>query len=402
MKLTYKAAIGSKFGYKTWTLIGTSFYDYTQLVTFAPNGDTLDKKFNRNRSTTAEKGVAQYIMNDPAPGWANPIAEFFEEWVTVEPTDDPNIELFTIDTDHPAWAADGQARLGGCKIALESAMENNDDILINHLKTLGSGIEMIKHVDSATSLKRFTDMNTCRVVDPGYIKLTSKHPRYAPIHHVFEYSKYFNGRYVAMCKEDFKNNEHYSMTFSQLYTFTAPIIKECVKRGMSYNKMVEIIDYCYESLNLPVDFRIAANNGDTKTVIEHSTVFKQVFKAFAELWKQYPESYRIRLDKMSEHANWNKNNPEILGGYMTKNKKMQTGYQESQSYLFTKYMLGLKMLKKDIDAMRKAYDDANLIDNDFNKDIRINPSLPQRWIDRTDTEEQRVFTASGANFTTAV
>ena len=396
MKLTFKAVKSTKFGCPTWTLIGTSFYDYTYLVTFAPNGNTLENKFNRNRSEAAERGVAQYITNDPAPGWATPISEFFMEYVTITPTADPDIDMFTIDTDHPAWASDGQGRLGGCILVRDSATESSDAFLMNRLKSLKSGIEMIEHVDSTTSLKRFTDMNTCRVVDPGYIKLTSNNPLYAPVQYVFKHSKYFSYNRVAMCKEDFQNNPFYSMNFSQLYTFTGPLIKACVKRGLSYDKIVEILDFSYESLHLPSNFRIAGNKSKASTVIEHSTVFKQAFKAFAEVYKQCPESYRIRLGKMKQYADWSKDNPEILGGYMTANKKMQTGYQELQSYLFTRYMLGLKMLKKDINAMRKAYLDANLIPNDYGKEIRLNAELPQRWIDRTyepekRTEEQTVF-----------
>jgi hypothetical protein len=404
MKLTFKAIVSSKFGFKTWTLIGTSFYDYTQLVEFAPNGDTLDQKYNRNRSATAEKAVAHYIMNDSNPGWANPIAEFFIDKVEIVPTSDPDIELFTIDTNHPAWGLDGQARLGGCRMVLEIANENNDDMLLHLLKTQKSGIELIQHVDSKTSLKRFTDMNTCRVVDPGYIKLTSKHPRYAPIHYVFENSQYFHGGRVAMCAEDFKNNPRYMMNFSQLYTFTAPIIECCVKNNVPYDKMVTILDSCYESLMLPDDFRLATAKTAANTVIEHSTVFKQVFKAFAAMLKQSPESYRIRLNKMSEHANWDKDNPEILGGYMTANKKMQTGHQESQSFLFTKYMLGLKMSKKEMDTMQKAYLDANLIPNDYNKEIRINAELPQRWVDRVVVadSEGRCFSLPQTGFAATI
>lgn len=396
MKLTFKAVKSEKFGFPTWTLIGTSFYDYTRLVTFAPNGTTLDNKFNRNRSEAAERGVAQYIINDPAPGWATPIAEFFMEHVTIEPTEDPDIDLFTIDTDHPAWASDGQARLGGCIIVRDDAIENNDGILMARLKSLRSGIEMIEHVDSATSLKRFTDMNTCRVVDPGYIKLTSNHSRYAPVQYVFKHSKYFGYNRVAMCKEDCNNNLFYSMNFNQLYTFTKPLIAACVKRGLSYDKIVEILDFSYESLGLTNDFRIAGSKVAASTVIEHSTVFKQVFKAFAEAYKESPESYRIRLGKMNKYADWSKDNREILGGYMAANKKMQTGYQESQSYLFTRYMLGLKLSKKDMESMRKAYLDANLIPNDYGTEIRLNAELPQRWVDRTyepenQIEEQTVF-----------
>lgn len=388
MNITFKAIIGQKFGVTTWTLIGTSFYDYTQFVTFAPSGDILEKMHNRNRSVMAEKAVANYVMEDLNPGWASPICEFFPGTVDFTPTDDPNICFITI--KQAAIALDGQARLGGCMLIRDTALNNNDEMLMNLLKSHYSGIELMEYVNPATSLKRFTDMNTCRVVDPGYIKLTSTKPKYARIKHIFEHSKYFNGKYVAMCAEDFKNNARFRMHFNQLFTITNTFVKTCDKNNISFDKMVEMLDYCYVSLCLPENFRFRKN---TNIVVEHSTVFKNLFKAFADLINQFPESYRLRLDKMSLHADWSKDNSEILGGYILPNKKMQTGHQEGQTWQFTKYMLGLSLRAPQKTKMERAYLDANIVPNEYNKEIKINTNLPEKWVDRSD-EQQIIYSAT--------